>query len=72
MITITELEDEIIKNKEAANIFIEKINDKKNEIHEKMKHPLDKITYNEAKELLIACDAAIRIIEIMLIRINNK
>ncbi|EEX4981494.1 type III secretion system LEE co-chaperone EscE, partial [Escherichia coli] len=36
MITITELEDEIIKNKEAANIFIEKINDKKNEIHEKM------------------------------------
>ncbi|EEX2291812.1 EscE/YscE/SsaE family type III secretion system needle protein co-chaperone, partial [Escherichia coli] len=24
MITITELEDEIIKNKEAANIFIEK------------------------------------------------
>ncbi|EEV2298804.1 type III secretion system LEE co-chaperone EscE, partial [Escherichia coli] len=25
MITITELEDEIIKNKEAANIFIEKI-----------------------------------------------
>ncbi|EEW6465111.1 TPA: type III secretion system LEE co-chaperone EscE, partial [Escherichia coli] len=27
MITITELEDEIIKNKEAANIFIEKIND---------------------------------------------
>ncbi|EFF5497020.1 EscE/YscE/SsaE family type III secretion system needle protein co-chaperone, partial [Escherichia coli] len=26
----------------------------------------------EAKELLIACDAAIRIIEIMLIRINNK
>ncbi|EFJ0953325.1 EscE/YscE/SsaE family type III secretion system needle protein co-chaperone, partial [Escherichia coli] len=24
------------------------------------------------KELLIACDAAIRIIEIMLIRINNK
>ncbi|EHB7552678.1 type III secretion system LEE co-chaperone EscE, partial [Escherichia coli] len=28
MITITELEDEIIKNKEAANIFIEKINDK--------------------------------------------
>ncbi|EES7383294.1 YscE family type III secretion system co-chaperone EscE, partial [Escherichia coli] len=26
MITITELEDEIIKNKEAANIFIEKIN----------------------------------------------
>ncbi|EHN7064510.1 EscE/YscE/SsaE family type III secretion system needle protein co-chaperone, partial [Escherichia coli] len=25
-----------------------------------------------AKELLIACDAAIRIIEIMLIRINNK
>ncbi|EFB4282643.1 TPA: EscE/YscE/SsaE family type III secretion system needle protein co-chaperone, partial [Escherichia coli] len=56
----------------AANIFIEKINDKKNEIHEKMKHPLDKVTYNEAKELLIACDAAIRIIEIMLIRINNK
>lgn len=50
MITITELEDEIIKNKEAANIFIEKINDKKNEIHEKMKHPLDKVTYNEAKE----------------------
>ena len=47
MITITELEDEIIKNKEAANIFIEKINDKKNEIHEKMKHPLDKVTYNE-------------------------
>ncbi|MRG13056.1 EscE/YscE/SsaE family type III secretion system needle protein co-chaperone, partial [Escherichia coli] len=37
-----------------------------------MKHPLDKVTYNEAKELLIACDAAIRIIEIMLIRINNK
>ncbi|HFP0627849.1 TPA: EscE/YscE/SsaE family type III secretion system needle protein co-chaperone, partial [Escherichia coli] len=33
MITITELEDEIIKNKEAANIFIEIINDKKNEIH---------------------------------------
>ena len=27
--TITELEDEIIKNKEAANIFIEKINDKR-------------------------------------------
>ncbi|EEX2209110.1 TPA: type III secretion system LEE co-chaperone EscE, partial [Escherichia coli] len=26
MITITELEDEIIKNKEAANVFIEKIN----------------------------------------------
>ncbi|EEC7893257.1 YscE family type III secretion system co-chaperone EscE, partial [Escherichia coli] len=25
MITITELEDEIIKNKEAANVFIEKI-----------------------------------------------
>ncbi|EER9962261.1 type III secretion system LEE co-chaperone EscE, partial [Escherichia coli] len=24
MITITELEDEIIKNKEAANVFIEK------------------------------------------------
>ena len=68
MITITELEDEIIKKKKAANIFIEKIN----EIHEKMKHPLDKVTYNEAKELLIACDAAIRIIEIMLIRINNK
>ena len=37
MITITELEDEIIKNKEAANVFIEKINDKKNEIHETMK-----------------------------------
>ncbi|EES1263479.1 TPA: YscE family type III secretion system co-chaperone EscE, partial [Escherichia coli] len=49
-----------------------KINDKKNEIHEKMKHPLDKVTYNEAKELLIACDAAIRTIEIMRIRINNK
>lgn len=72
MITITELEDEIIKNKEAANVFIEKINDKKNEIHEKMKQPLDKVTYNEAKELLIACDAAIRTIEIMRIRINNK
>ncbi|EEQ6105870.1 type III secretion system LEE co-chaperone EscE, partial [Escherichia coli] len=43
MITITELEDEIIKNKEAANVFIEKINNKKNEIHEKMKHPLDKV-----------------------------
>ncbi|EFC2376925.1 YscE family type III secretion system co-chaperone EscE, partial [Escherichia coli] len=26
----------------------------------------------EAKELLIACDAAIRTIEIMRIRINNK
>ncbi len=72
MITITELENEIIKNKEAAAIFIEKINDKKNEIHEKMKHPLDKVTYNEAKELLIACDAAIKVIEIMSIRINNK
>ncbi len=43
MITITELEDEIIKNKEAANVFIEKINDKKNEIHEKMKHPWIKL-----------------------------
>lgn len=43
MITITELEDEIIKNKEAAAIFIEKINDKKNEIHEKMKHPWIKL-----------------------------
>ncbi|HAL9267115.1 TPA: EscE/YscE/SsaE family type III secretion system needle protein co-chaperone, partial [Escherichia coli] len=28
--------------------------------------------YNEAKELLIACDAAIRTIEVMRIRINNK
>lgn len=34
--------------------------------------PFDKVTYNEAKELLIACDAAIRTIEIMRIRINNK
>ncbi|CBG89745.1 EscE/YscE/SsaE family type III secretion system needle protein co-chaperone [Citrobacter rodentium] len=71
MITITELEDEIIKNKKSANIFIEKINDKKNEIHEKMKKPLDKVTYNEAKELLIACDAAIKVIEIMVIRLNR-
>ena len=32
MITITELEDEIIKNKEAANVFIEKIKCHKNRV----------------------------------------
>ena len=38
MITITELEDEIIKNKEAANVFIEKKKEKNKKINKKIKH----------------------------------
>lgn len=73
MMSLTELEDMLIEDTEInCDKLLSILKEKRKQLNESLENPLDKLAYKKTEQMLIACEAAEQVIELMAFRFSNN
>ncbi len=73
MMSLTELEDMLIEDTENnSEKLLSILKEKRKQLNKSLETPLDKLAYNKTEQMLVACEAAQQVIELIAFRFSNN
>ncbi|EBI8098169.1 EscE/YscE/SsaE family type III secretion system needle protein co-chaperone [Salmonella enterica] len=73
MMSLTELEDMLIEDTENnSEKLLSILKEKRKQLNKSLETPLDKLACNKTEQMLVACEAAQQVIELIAFRFSNN
>lgn len=73
MMSLTELEDMLADDLEGnSKKLLLILKEKRDRLNKNLEEPLDKFSYKKKEQMLVACEAAQQVIELLVLRFSNN
>lgn len=73
MMSLTELEDMLIEDTENnSEKLLLILKERRKQLNKSLENPLDKLAYKKTEQMLVSCEAAQQVIELIAFRFSNN